>query len=94
MANWNPPMSGEEFAEEIEDANPVKVAQLFEDELDRAHRQGYKKARDKFICRAYSLELGSQRDVGKAADVSSETVSRVLRENGVETRPVPDIFKK
>lgn len=93
MANKNPPMDGEEFAEEIEDATPVEVAQLFEDQLDRAHQQGYRKARDTFICRAYSLELDSQREVGNVFDVSRKTVSRVLRENGVETRSVPDIFR-
>lgn len=93
MGNNDQPMSGEEFAEEIAGANPVQVAQLFEDQLDLAHREGFEKARDTFICRAYSQRLGSQRDLGKACNVSQTTVSRVLRENGIETRPVPDIFK-
>ncbi len=93
MAHKGPPMGGEEFVEKIESMNPVEVKQLFEDQLDRAHQQGYRKARDRIICRAYSQKLGSQRELGNAADVSRKTVSRILRDNGVETRPVPDIFK-
>lgn len=94
MSHKDPPMDAEEFVQEIEDSEPYEVEQLFREQLDRAHEQGYLKARDTFICRGYSFELGSQREIGKACEVSRDTVSRVLKENGVQVRSKPDIFKQ
>mgnify|MGYP006297063063 CR=1 FL=1 len=93
MAHKDPPMDAEEFAEEIEGADPYEVQQLFDDQLDRAYEQGRRRARKQFICRAYSKRLGSQRDLGDVCDISSQTVGRILRENDVETRAKPSKFR-